>query len=229
MSDKPQQDKHRLELNFYGKQGEGRYIDHMTSITHYQDSQFGVSYEVANAIDTNNKITISGFSALMLELLLCNWVFDYQRRKFDDIQLIASKLTTMVELTQFDNPAQQQHLLVDMRTFIRSPNRDSLSQMFARLFEYSREERPMAWSGIAQFNYKVYFYWKPRDIKYPLGYGHLRVEIQHGQDRELYNFTTQQFHEIDGWNTIRRLVMERRQHLAKQPFDIKLKMELPQQ
>lgn len=228
MSDKSQQDKHRLELNFYGKKGEGRYTDHVTAITHYHDSSFGVTYQVVNAIDTTNKITIGGFSTLLLEILLCNWVFEYQRRKWDDIQQITQKLITMVELIEFDKPTEQQHLLVDMHEFVRSPNRDSLSQMLARLFAYSPEDRVMAWSGVAQFNYNTYFYWKPSDKAYPLGYGNIRIKIEFGKNVEIYNFTTQQFTEIDGWNTIRRKVIAQRQHLAKQPFDIKLARELPQ-
>ncbi len=229
MSDKPQQDKHRLELRFYTARDRGnvRTFDHVTAITHYHDSSMGVVYEVVGAVDKDNNITIGGFSTLLLEILLCNWVFEYQRRKWDDIKMITEKLTTIVELVEFDRPDQQQHLLVDMREFVREPNRDSFSQLIARLFAYSPEERVMAWSGVAQFNYKTYFYWKPADKAYPLGYGYIRVEVHHGQDREVYNFSIQQFTEIDGWNTLRRKVMDQRKHLANQPFDIKLSKELP--
>lgn len=228
MSDKPQQEKHRFELRFYTARDRGdvRTFDHVTAITHYHDSGMGIIYEVVGAVDQNNKITIGGFSTLLLEVLLCNWVFEYQRRKWDDIQQITSKLIPMVELIEFDRPDQQQHLLVDMREFVREPCRDALSQMLARLFSYSPAERVMAWSGVAQWNYKTYFYWQPTDKAYPLGYGRIRIEIEHGSDREIYNFTTQQFTEIDGWNTLRRKVVDQRKHLANQPFDIKLK-DLP--
>lgn len=228
MSDKTQQDKHRFELRFYTARDRGdvRTFDHVTAITHYHDSEMGVIYEVVGAIDPKNKTTIGGFSTLLLEILLSNWVFEYQRRKWDDLQQITQKLIPMVELIEFDKPAEQQHLLVDMHEFVRAPSRDALSQMLARMFAYSPEDRVLAWSGLAQFNYKTYFYWKPSDKAYPLGYGNIRVQIDHGQNRELYNFTTQQFTEIDGWNTIRRKVIEHRKHLANQPFDIKIK-DLP--